>query len=305
MSDDQKRTHAADEPFQFRLSTLLALPVFVAIFFAAAKLLDPCLVVALIIPTVPFVFCFRRWPSDWAGLLLFVYLAVIGALFLFFALYSGSPEATRRCQCRNNLQLIGLALHNYHERYGSFPPAYVADETGRPIHSWRVLLLPFLEQQGLYDCYRFDEPWDGPHNIQLVEEMPAVFQCPSNQTEERTCTNYLAVIGPETAWPGDTPVCFSDIVDGTSNTWLVVEVADSGIAWSEPRDLHVLQMAREINAPAGQGISSKHPGGAQVLFSDGSVRFMAGADSPQPGLDPKTIHDALTISGGEPPPQDW
>ncbi len=305
MSDDQMRTDAADEPFQFRLSTLLVLPVFVAVFFATAQLLDPCMAVALMIPAVLVVVGFRRRTSIWDILPLTVVLVVIGGVFLGFIVSDMSPEPARRSQCCNNLKQIGLALHNYHDRYHSFPPAYVADVTGRPIHSWRVLLLPFLEQERLYDCYRFDEPWDGPHNIQLVKDMPAVFRCPSDQTREGTCTSYVAVIGPETAWPGERTVSFSDIVDGTSNTWLVVEVADSGIAWSEPRDLHVLQMAPEINAPAGQGVSSKHPGGAQVLFADGSVRFMAGADSPQPGLDPKTIHDALTISGGEPPPQDW
>jgi prepilin-type processing-associated H-X9-DG protein len=207
--------------------------------------------------------------------------------------------------CSNNLKQIGIALHNYHDRYGSLPPAYIADNDGHPVHSWRVLILPFLDQQRLYDRYRFDEPWDGPNNIKLVEEMPFVFQCPSNQSDEKTCMNYLAVIGPQTTWPGDTPVRFSDIADGTSNTWLVVEVADSGIAWSEPRDLHVLQMAPVVNAPAGQGISSKHPGGAQVLYADGSVHFVGNASGGQSAFDSKDVHDALTISGGEPVDRGW
>jgi hypothetical protein len=87
-------------------------------------------------------------------------------------------------------------------------------------------------------------------------------------------TSYVAVIGPETAWPGDQSVSFSHITDGTSVTLLVVEVQNSGIHWMAPRDLHVLQMAPMVNAKVGQGISSVHLGGAHVLSCDGAVRFI-------------------------------
>ncbi|MEZ6114117.1 MAG: DUF1559 domain-containing protein [Pirellulaceae bacterium] len=73
-------------------------------------------------------------------------------------------EAARRSQCSSNLKQIELALHNYHDTFKSFPPAYIADANGRPMHSWRVLILPFMEQRELYDQCRFDEPWDGPNN---------------------------------------------------------------------------------------------------------------------------------------------
>src|SRR5262249_28073198 len=157
------------------------------------------------------------------------------------------------------------ALHNYHEKYGSFPPAYIADEKGRPMHSWRMLLLPFLEQQQLFDEYRFDEPWNGPHNSRLADRILAVFNCPSENHEKgrkgTQMTSYVAVLGPETAWPGDKPTKIRDFTDGTSQTLLVVEVANSGIHWMEPRDLHVLQMDHAINSKSGQGISSAHTGG--------------------------------------------
>ena len=104
-------------------------------------------------------------------------------------------------QCANNLKQIGLALHAYHERYGVLPPAYVADANGRPMHSWRVLLLPFLEQQSLYDWYDFREPWDGPHNIKLLNNTPSCYICPSRLSYPTTVTSYVAITGPGTMFP--------------------------------------------------------------------------------------------------------
>ena len=78
-------------------------------------------------------------------------------------------------ECRANLKRIGVALQHYHDRCGSFPPAYVRNEQGQRWHSWRVLLLPDLGHADLYAQYRFDEPWDGPHNRQLLARMPAVY----------------------------------------------------------------------------------------------------------------------------------
>jgi hypothetical protein len=202
----------------------------------------------------------------------------------------------RRSKCKNNLKNIGLALHNYHDKYGTFPPAYIADSQGRPMHSWRVLILPFLDQQELYDEYRFDEPWDGPHNSKLSGRIIGVFNCPgSHETKltATTTTSYVAVVGQETAWPGERPVSFGDITDGASITLLVVEVKDSGIHWMEPRDLHTLQSAPLVNAQAGQGISSFHAGGAHVLCCDGAVRFL---NSSMPASQLRAL---LTRNGGD------
>ena len=92
-------------------------------------------------------------------------------------------EAGRRPKCGNNLKQIGLAMANYCNAYGRFPPAVIADASGRPMHSWRLLLLPFLlsEEKALYSSYNFDQPWDGPDNIRLADRMPAVYRCPSDK----------------------------------------------------------------------------------------------------------------------------
>jgi prepilin-type processing-associated H-X9-DG protein len=180
----------------------------------------------------------------------------------------------RRTECKNHFKQLALAMHNYHDKYGSFPPAYIADKNGRPMHSWRVLLLPFLEFDSLYKQYRFDEPWNGPHNRLLAEPAPSLFHCPSD-TGTKTDTSYLVVVGPKTIFPGASSIKIADITDGTSNTILMVEAVESGINWLEPRDMSYEEALRGINPKTGWGISSHHEGGAQVAFADGSSPLLS------------------------------
>jgi len=238
----------------------------------------------------------KRWRVFIAPLGAIACLGVLGALFL--PAVTRSREPARRSQCKTNLKQIGLALHLYHDKYGSFPPAYIADPEGRPMHSWRVLLLPYLDQMPLYNAYRFDEPWDGPNNSQLADKILPVFYCPSENhggiKNGFTMTSYVAVVGPKTMWPGDGKTTkLADIRDGTSNTLMVVEFADSGIHWMEPRDLSFSEMAPTINTKSGQGISSEHVPGAHVLTADGGVRFI----SDQTRAD--VIRSLLTINGND------
>ena len=94
-------------------------------------------------------------------------------------------EAARRMQCTNNLKQIALAMHNYHDVHGSFPAAYIADENGRPMHSWRVALLPYLERSDLYNQYNFNEPWDSPGNLKVAEQLPQTYRCPRRRRPVR------------------------------------------------------------------------------------------------------------------------
>ena len=110
-----------------------------------------------------------------------------------------------RCKARRGMrgqpQTHRVALQQYEDRYGSFPPAYVLNKQGQRWHSWRVLLLPELGHADLYAQYRFDEPWNGPHNRQLLDRMPAVYSCPADGKRAEGIPNYFAIVGPQTAWP--------------------------------------------------------------------------------------------------------
>ncbi len=226
-------------------------------------------------------------------------LVVVGILGVLAFLLIPQPrmarEAARRMQCSNHLKEIGLALQNYHDEYQSLPPAYVTDDNGKPMHSWRVLILPYLGQQALYNKYNLDESWNGPNNSKLHSEVVHVFCCPSRPGRQpNTETSYVVVIGPQTAWSGEKAIGFASITDGTSNTILVTEVANSGIHWMEPRDLHFDQIPMAVNPLSGQGISSVHPNVALALFADGHTAALAKSTPAE------TIRRLLAIADGEP-----
>jgi hypothetical protein len=206
-------------------------------------------------------------------------------------------EAARRMCCSNQLKQIGLAMHTYHQKYGCFPPAFIADKNGKPMHSWRVLLLPYLEWPTVYANYRFDEPWNGPHNIKLAELSPNFYRCTSEGDSNRSQTSYVMIVGPHAISDGPTPRHLSDIKDGPSNTIIVAETAQAGINWLEPRDLNTKDMVLDINdarkETSKSNMSSNHAGVVTVLMGDGSVRSLPS------WLNAKTLEALMTIDGGE------
>jgi prepilin-type processing-associated H-X9-DG protein len=226
--------------------------------------------------------------------LLLVGIAVIGILIaLLLPAIQAAREAARRAACTNNLTQIGLAMHSYHDVCGCFPPAYIPDESGRPKHSWRVLLLPHLGEQALYERYDFSESWDGPHNLALTHMMPAVYNCPSNAGGGNSNTSYVLLVGPGTLSDGPTATKLSQIRDGPANTIMLVEVGRSGLNWLQPSDCDLKAGGLQISGVAGQGIRSDHPGVVNALFCDGAVRSIS---TP---LDPRALEAMSTIAGGE------
>ena len=163
-------------------------------------------------------------------------------------------------------------MHNYHDVYGSFPPAFIPDENGKPMHSWRVLILPYLDQQALYDQYDFDQPWDSPANQMVTNNMPRIYGCPSNPNTNGNTTHYAAVFGPNCVFTGAEGTKMRDITDGTSNTLLVGEVEGSSIPWTKPEDIDIT-LHPTLTDPA--GFHSHHTGGSQFLIADGAVRFVS------------------------------
>lgn len=192
-------------------------------------------------------------------------------------------EAARRTQCTNNLKQIALAFHNYHDVYGTFPPAYIPDEDGQPMHSWRVLILPFLESQHIYNQYNFSEPWNSPNNLAVTRQPVPAYSCPSSPANGPggTETSYMVITGPNTVFDAGKACRISDILDGTSNTIMVVEVAGTGVNWGEPKDLDASTLTYPLGTSGGSTPDSYHPGGLNAALCDGSVRFIADTVSPQ------------------------
>ncbi len=185
-------------------------------------------------------------------------------------------EAARCIQCRNHLKHLGLALQKYNDSYKCFPPAYVADKNGKPIHSWRVLILPFIEGDDISKQYDFNEPWDGSNNKKLLAQRPRGFACASDKkkySDDETLTSYFAVVGPDTIWSGKKSAAGQSV--------MLVEVLGAGIHWTEPRDYVVPSAQATDPRSSPLVISSNHKidngyffhdmPAAHVAFSDGSV----------------------------------
>lgn len=202
-----------------------------------------------------------------------MFLMCSGVLLgLLLPAVQAAREAARRMQCTNNMRQIALAIHNYHDTYQSLPPAYTVDENGNRLHSWRTLILPYMEASSLYSSIDFSKPWDDPANAQARQSEIAAYRCPSRNLGPGM-TNYLAPSAPGTAFPGSEPVTFDDITDGTSNTIMVIEVDDEmAVHWMEPNDItpdEFVEMLKNSNRS-----SIPHTGGRNAAFCDGSVTFI-------------------------------
>ncbi len=224
-------------------------------------------------------------------------LVVCVLLAIAVPVIRAAQRATVRTHCANNLAQIALALHNYHDVNKVFPCAirYTAD--GRPMHSWRIAVLPYLIQQGLYDQYDFREPWNGPRNGQFIDEIPdpgtrggansgkvlhladaawVGLRCPSApRSQNRMCTNYVMLIddrpgkpnGPPNR-PGSVPPSCDD-----KSAVIIIEIADSDIHWMEPRDVLLSEMSMKINDRSKRSLSSYH-GGACIARADGKIEIL-------------------------------
>ena len=194
-------------------------------------------------------------------------------------------EAARRAQSKNNMKQMMLAFHNYHDRYGHFPAQANYDNNGKPLLSWRVHILPFIDQQALYSRFKLNEPWDSPHNRQLIRLMPPTYANPN--LPSGSVTNYLAVVGADSV-VSTTGVNVRQITDGTSRTVVLVEVdANRAVPWTKPVD-------HEIKATDPKaGLGGLRPGGFHVSMADGRVVFVPIS------VDSKYIQALATKSGGE------
>lgn len=185
-----------------------------------------------------------------------------------FAAVSQARGAARRMSSRNNLKQIGLAFHNYHDVFGAFP-RHGGDADGQSKGlSWRVYLLPFLDQAPLYDRFNPDEPWDSDHNKKLIAEMPDVFKTEGvvkpGHTSLHVFTGKNAPFGD-----GSQKTGIRNFTDGTSNTFLMVTAgADKADVWTKPGGL-------EFNVKDGIKMLGGIQESFQALMADGAVRTVS------------------------------
>ena len=129
-------------------------------------------------------------------------------------------------------------MHGYNDVHGHLPPAAVRGKNGEPLLSWRVLILPYIEEPELYSEFHLDEPWDSPHNLSLLPRMPAQYAPPPGKAwmvppHHTVCKVF---VGPGTAFEGTEGLRLKDFLDGTSKTFLVVEAGEP-VPWTKPEDL--------------------------------------------------------------------
>jgi hypothetical protein len=199
-------------------------------------------------------------------------------------------EAAERTRSSNNMKQIGLAMHNHLGVNGRFPAAAGFGKGDKPLLSWRVQLLPYLEQDALYKEFHLDEPWDSDHNKKLIARMPDVFRSTANgKLAKEGKTTYLAPRGKETMFPpGNAGVRIRDITDGTSNTIMLVDAADDrAVIWTKPDDLEI-----DPKEPQ-KGLAVRVGNAFLVLLADGSVRGLP------KDIDKKTLWALFTIAGNE------
>jgi hypothetical protein len=195
-------------------------------------------------------------------------------------------EAAHRVGDANNLRQLALGMHAYHDNYGSLPPAVLRSPSGQP-YSWRVALLPYVEGNNLYQQYDMNEPWDGPHNKQLLPLMPRVYASPYEELQSQSSSTYYQVfVGPGAIFEGDKGLTLAQIVDGTPDTLLIVEAADP-VPWTKPQDLPFgpNQPLPKLGHPAARSITA--------AFADGSVLTI------RKDTNEKTLRALITWNGGE------
>jgi hypothetical protein len=196
-------------------------------------------------------------------------------------------EAAARTQVANNLKQIALAMHNYHDTYGRFPPQATYDKNGKALVSWRVMILPFIEENNLYNRFHHDERWDSEHNKKLLAQMPKVYASPQDeQTIQEHVTHYQGFVGKGAFFEGKQGLRITDFTDGTSNTIMIAE-ASKAVPWTKPEDIPYVpgKPLPKLGLPDAAGF--------QASLCDGCVRFLSHK------ITQATLHQAITRNGGE------
>ncbi|MEM9364471.1 MAG: DUF1559 domain-containing protein [Planctomycetota bacterium] len=246
----------------------------------------------------------RLPPAAWVAAAV-VLLLIVGAGMIAVIQVGGNTaqrlrEGRIRLSSTRNLETIAKAFRAYAADHGHFPPAFSEDATGRKLHSWRVLLLPYLGEEELHERFNLSQPWDSRQNMQVAREgLPSVFRHPESVGWGLE-THYFLILGEGTLYPPSGPLRPDQIRDGSEKTILITEAMAplSSGSWTEPVDLDAGKIAGGINVNQGQDLGGITTGGACVVTADGRGHFLAESTPPL------TVSALITPRGGEPLPDD-
>jgi hypothetical protein len=203
--------------------------------------------------------------------------------------FASARQSARRAQSMNNLKQLGIAMYGYMDANQHYPAAAIVDKAGKPLLSWRVMILPYIEQEQLYKQFHLDEPWDSEHNKKLISQMPPIFASPVREKLAAGWTTYLVPTGPNTIFRAATGLKIIQVTDGTSNTILAFDApAAAAVPWTKPEDWTYDPKAKEPLAGFFNGNEE-----TLTLFADGSVQALS------PKMPPETLQGLLSADGGE------
>jgi hypothetical protein len=205
-----------------------------------------------------------------------IWLAVCSGLLTYLVLAVQKAREVARCEwCQNNLRQIGIGLDNFDSANSSLPPAFLCDEQGKPTHSWQALTLPYLGHYHWQEAYNLKEPWGSPNNKKCQAYSFNEFQCRSvdRAPANSPIADYVAVLGPETMWPGRDRVKLPPKGEGNPDAILLIEMPDSDYRCLQPRCPTVVEFLAKLRTPSGKGIRCIHPKGLAYLTVGGEVRW--------------------------------
>ena len=288
-------------PFHFSLRTLLLLFVVLGSSLGVFSVWG-IVVFGLVVGVASYLYNIKSaWPVVHLVLAVLCLTFVVGMLLPAITMQRGSGPASP--PCKGHLHEIVGGLLRFEQANGCFPPAYIADKDGKPMHSWRVLILPYIDGDQLYKSYNFNEPWNSPNNRKLLASRPEVYACPDDpgaSAPGSTQTSFVAVVGPNTAWAGGKPRKVGDFGKDFSSTIMLVEATNSGIDWTEPKDFSLETLGATAEGSDSQRLASNHHpkidfyicDGVYVAMACGSIVFL-----PTTGRSNEDVRRALQIGG--------
>lgn len=231
-------------------------------------------------------------PDSRSGLTWIEIIVLIAIFVVLLALWLPSQQnirgVSKQTLCKNNLKQIMLALHFYAETYGVFPPAYTVDDQGNRLHSWRTLILPYLDHQQTYDKVDFSKPWDDPANDEARQTIITAYVCPT--FKKSINTSYLAVVTEDSFFHATRGAKLTEVTDDPDQTVAIIEVDhEKSVEWMKPSDADESLVKLILIEP-----QLNHPAGSNIALANGGVRF-----TPHKVLRKEQVHALITASGND------